>query len=1187
LQSNFFVMNRIALLVLVACCALSYKPASAQIVTTYAGVGPTNGTNPTFGGDGSLAVSANLGQPYSVALDANNNVYIADYKNNRVRKVNAVTGIITTIAGTGIASSTGDGNLATGATLNGPSGVVVDKYGNVYVSEFNGHRVRKISAVNNNISTFAGNGSPTFAGDGNLAVNASLDAPAGLATDTAGNIYIADQLNNRIRMVNTSGYITTVAGSGPTGSGSFAGDGALATASTAKLNKPFGVAVAANGDLYIADNANNKIRKVTFATGIISTFCGSSAAGGNTGDGGPAGTAKLMSPYGVAIDAAGNIFIADKGNNKIRKVDATTGFINTIAGTGSNGFNGDSLSATTTKLASPYAVAVNAGGIVYIADCSNNKIREIVPFYPSVTIAASQNNICAGTAVTFTATPTNGGVAPSYQWKVNGIPAGSNSAVYTYVPGNGDAVSCVLTSNNPYVSPTTANSDTVHMSVNTSLMPSATIAASQNNICSGTAVVYTASPVNGGATPAYQWLVDGMPMGTNSAVFNYAPANGERISCQLTSSLGCAAQQTVISDTVTATVVNSVTPSVTIATPQNTVCANTAIDFTATTVNGGAAPSYQWLVNGVNVGLNSNTFHYAPLDGDSINCILTSSAGCANPATASSNPVIITVIPVQPATVSINASQNNICSGTQVVFTAIPANGGTAPSYQWMINGAAVGANSGSFTFAPANGNVVSCVMTSNAACASPAAATSNNIAMNVTTSVTPQVNIVASQNNICAGLPVMYTAVPSHGGTAPSYQWTVNGGNMGNGATFSYAPQGGDVVKCIMTSNEACANPAVDTSNVLTMNVAAPVTPTVSIAPSQSAICQGTQITYTATPTNGGTYPAYQWKVNGTNTGIGSSFSYFPISGDVISCTMTSNATCLTQPSATGIDTAMVNPILIPNVNVVASQNSICGNAMVSFTASPINGGTAPVYQWKVNNVSVGTGANTYSYVPANNDIVVCEMTSNAICADPVVAHGTVNMSVNQPAVPVVTISANPASGAVYGQQILFTTNVSNGGASPQYKWYRNGVQIAGATQASYTAIAGTDVANNDQITAVAINTDPCGDTAISNSLTVAIVSTAVSNANSAKNTLSLFPNPNNGDFILKGSLSDKIQHTVVIEVFNTLGQSVHKQTVEVSNGLLEERISLSGNIPAGNYFIKLNGQDNSNMVRFVLAGN
>ncbi|PZF71496.1 NHL domain-containing protein [Taibaiella soli] len=1173
--------RRISLLIFLACSVLSYKPASAQIITTYAGSSAAGFV------DNVQAKSAKINQPYGVALDANNNVYIADYNNNRVRKVDAATGIISTIAGNGTSSSTGDGGLATNATLKGPSGIVVDKFGNIYVSELGGNKVRKI-ATNGNISTFAGNSTPTFAGDGNLAVNASLNSPIGLATDTAGNIYIADELNNRIRMVNTTGYISTVAGNGPSGSGSYAGDGAVATSSTVRLNKPYGVAVAPNGDIYIADNGNCKIRKVDFATGIISTYAGVNTGGGSTGDGGAAASAKLLNPYGVSLDAAGNVYIADKGNNKIRKVDAVSGIITTIAGNGSNGFSSDSVSATTSKLSAPAGTVVDANGNIYIADLGNSRIREIVPFYPSVSIAASQNNVCSGTSITFTATPTNGGVVPSYQWMVNGASVGTNSATYTYVPANGDAVSCVLTSNNPYVNPITANSDTITMVLSTSLVPSATIAASQNNMCSGTQVVYTATAVNGGATPSYQWMVNGAPMGTNSTTFNYAPANGEMISCQLTSSLGCATQATVASDTVTANVVTSVVPSITITTPQNNICANTPVTFTAAITNGGTTPAYQWLVNGVNAGTSINTFNYTPADGDSISCILTSSAGCANPAVIASNGIVMTVNPVVNTAVSISASQNNICSGTQVTYTAIPTNGGT-PSYQWMINGAAVGTNNASFTIAPANGNVVSCVMTSSIACVSQAAATSNNVTMNVTTSVVPQVNITPSLSSVCAGTSVLYTAIPSHGGSAPSYQWTVNGVSMGaTGTNFSYIPSNGDVVNCIMTSNAACAIPAIDTSNNSVATVAAPTTPAVTVTPSQNTICLGSSVTYTATPTNGGGYPTYQWSVNGANIGPNTAvatFSYVPTNGDVVACTITSNAVCLTQATAVYNDTAVVNPILIANVNLTPSQNNICGSTPVNFTATPINGGTAPAYQWKVNGVSVNGSGNTYSFTPLNNDAVTCVMTSNALCADPGVVSATVDMVVNQPAVPVVTVSANPSSGAITGQPITFTVSTANAGTSPQYKWYRNNVLIAGATQSVYTALAGTDVANNDQIAATVTNTDPCGDTAISNKFTVAIVPSGVANINADNNSVSLYPNPNTGDFIVKGSLENKTQHAVTLEVFNTLGQSVYQETIQVSNGAFEHKISLTGNVSAGSYFLKLNGGNGSNMVRFVVG--
>jgi type IX secretion system substrate protein/NHL repeat-containing protein len=325
-----------------------------------------NGTQ-GFSGDGGQATAGEINRPYSVTFDAIGNLYIADNYNNRIRKVNTA-GIISTFAGNGTAGYSGDGGQATAAEIENAAGVAFDVIGNVYIADAGNNCIRKVNTVGI-ISTIAGNGISGFSGDGGQATAAELSLPTAVVIDSHGNLYIADDYNQRIRMVNTVGIINTFAGNG---TNSFGGDGGQATA--AELFYPIGLALDATGNLYIADSQNSRIRKVT-TTNIISTIAGNGTQG-YSGDGGYATAAELKYPNGVALDVAGNIYIADDVNNRIRRV-TTAGIINTIAGNGTAGFSGDCGNAAAAELNDPNIVIVDASGILYIADYANNRIRMI------------------------------------------------------------------------------------------------------------------------------------------------------------------------------------------------------------------------------------------------------------------------------------------------------------------------------------------------------------------------------------------------------------------------------------------------------------------------------------------------------------------------------------------------------------------------------------------------------------------------------------------------------------------------------------------------------------------------------------------------------------------------------------------------------------------------------------------
>jgi trimeric autotransporter adhesin len=289
--------------------------------------------------------------------------------NNNVVRMVTTAGNISTVAGNGTAGYTGNGGAATGAELNGPYGVTVDASGNLYIADTNNNAIRKVTTAGT-ISTVAGTGTSGYTGNGGPATSAKLSGPAGIAVDASGNLYIADSSNYVIRKVTTVGIISTIAGTGTIG---YSGLGSVAT--SVDLAWPVGLALDASGNLYIADASNSVILKVT-PTGTLTTVAGNGKIG-YSGDGGLAINAELHYPVGVSVDGSGNVYIADSLNNVVRMV-TSGGTITTIAGTGSAGYSGNGGPATKARLNSPLGIIASGSGTLYVADTVNNVIRTML-----------------------------------------------------------------------------------------------------------------------------------------------------------------------------------------------------------------------------------------------------------------------------------------------------------------------------------------------------------------------------------------------------------------------------------------------------------------------------------------------------------------------------------------------------------------------------------------------------------------------------------------------------------------------------------------------------------------------------------------------------------------------------------------------------------------------------------------
>ncbi len=955
----------------------------AQIITHIAG----NGGIPPAIGDGGAATAANIAQGGDCATDSWGNLYFCT-AHNRIRKVDASTGIITTYAGNGSSTFSGDGGPATAAGGLSLGFIAFDNINNLYIADAGTRRIRKVNASTGIINTIAGTGISLYSGDGGSAMSATFKDPRGITVDASGNIYVAD--SNRIRKIDAiTGIITHFAG---TGSNVFAGDGGPAISAQFSSGN---LCIDAADNIYVADGTNRRIRKIN-TLGIISTIAGDGGFA-YVSDGVPA-TSTGFQPYDVASDPSGNIYIADRFNNRVRMVDAS-GLIHTVAGNGTPGYSGNGGPATAAQLGHPESVTIgHCDGNLYIDDFDNKRFRKVdfsglppaCTCAPTVTIAAAPNDtVCTGTPVTFTATIASGGTTNTYQWYVNGSVVSTAGNTYTYTPSDIDSVRCVITTSGGVCgSPVTASSNTINMVVitvapisgtstlcigQTTTLASTTTGGTWSSGTPSIASVSGAGVVTGGSagTAIISYAVSGCyatrvvtvstPPPAITGTFTVCAGNTTTLSNTSSGGTWSSGNTTVATVDISSGIVTGATAGTAIITYHVSGCYTTAtvtVNTSPTVITGSLS-----LCVGANTTLNSTPSGGTWSSGTPVVATIGTSNGIANALSAGTTTISYFALGCyRTATLTVNSAPSAISGSLTLCEGATTTLSNTASGGTWSSGStgvATIGSSSG----------IVAGILAGTANITYALGIGCGNVTTTVTVNTAP--SAIGGNHSICVGATMALSN-------------SVSGGVWSSGNTAVAVVSSGGVVNGLSAGTAIVTYALGSCMATVTVTINAPIS---GITGSLN-LCTG-QTTTLGNPATGGIWSSD----NTTIAAIGSS------SGIVTG--IAAGTANITYSLGGGCEaTAIVTVNLPPNAGTIVGTTNMCIGASVTLS-NAVTGGT-----WSSSN--------------GNATISSGGVVTGILAGTATISYTVTVASCTATAILVVTINALPNAGTISGSATL-----------------------------------------------------------------------------------------------------------------------------------------------------------------------